>query len=200
MCIRDSVHGIERRSRPQAYLRQLERTRKDPLSLLLRKHYPRPIREGTRRQQRALEERSAIEGLSHGDVAGRGTVTKHNWQRCTWTARCGCRSIACLPAPAKLTRNDHVDHARRLCLQILDPPEHPARRRPGDRRQRAGRRQQTPVVEPDAVPGERVRRAARRGPGRVSLAQARQRRRVLLRRERPLPVSYTHLTLPTSDL
>jgi hypothetical protein len=45
------IHGIERRSRPQAYLRQLERTREEPLSLHLPKHYARPVREGPRGQQ-----------------------------------------------------------------------------------------------------------------------------------------------------
>ena len=59
-------------------------------------------------------------------------------------------------------------------------PRHPV---PGaDERRRAGavRACTDTVVQPDAVPGERLGGPARRDAGRVSLAQARCRRRVLL--------------------
>src|SRR6478609_2310182 len=48
-----------------------------------------------------------------------------------------------------------------------------------DRRARAGARLHRPVVQPDALPGERVRGATGCRAGRVSLAQARRGRRIL---------------------
>ena len=68
------VHGIERRSGPQAYLRQLERARDNPLTFrragtALRKQHPRPP-ERTRAQQREVKERPPIEEFSHRCTPG----------------------------------------------------------------------------------------------------------------------------------
>ena len=60
------VHCIERGSRPQPHLRQLERARDDPRSRRLREHHPRPVRERAGAQQRGVQECAAIEELSHG--------------------------------------------------------------------------------------------------------------------------------------
>jgi hypothetical protein len=57
------VHCIERGSRPQPDLRQLERLRND--STLLAEHDSRPKRQRTRAEQRRMHETAAIDHVSH---------------------------------------------------------------------------------------------------------------------------------------
>src|SRR5688500_2156558 len=67
------VHRIECCSRPQPYLRQLERLRDDPP--LLADQDPWPKRQRTRTQQRGSNEFPPIEGLIHVCASGQGRAS-----------------------------------------------------------------------------------------------------------------------------
>src|SRR5712691_4039610 len=76
------------------------------------------------------------------------------------------------------------DHER---LSVRHPSQRLLRAARGGGRPGAGGRLHRPLVQPDAVPGERLGRPAGRGAGGVPLAQARHRGRVLLRRRGAVP-------------
>src|SRR5262249_25961192 len=82
--------------------------------------------------------------------------------------------------PAPLFGGKCVQHGH----SILNQHRREVRTARGGGRQGAGGRLHREVVQPDAVPGERFGHPRGHPPGRVPLAQARYRGRILLRRRR----------------